>query len=159
MKAGKCSISGEILMGEILQEKTVMAKPKYGKGSGPGARRGNRNALRHGLHSSKLPAGCGYIEVQRNVFRRKLEDAVMATRGGVTLTDQAYIFAATKAFEHFKKCDHGEKEPGVKLETRLYCSSEAKKAAADIAKAIAALDLDKPLALPWQVIPAAEEAS
>jgi hypothetical protein len=143
-------------MGETPNDKTAMTRPKYGPGSGPGARRGNRNALRHGLHSSKLPAGCGYIEVQRNVFRRKLEDAVLAARGAVTLADQAYIFAATKAFEHFKKCDHAEKEPGIKLETRLYCSSEAKKAAADIAKAIAALDLDKPLALPWQIVPADE---
>ena len=99
--------------------------------------------MRHGLHSSKLPKNAEYIEVQRNVFRRAIEDALIAARGRhPTMTEAGFILAATKAFEHFKKADRYEHE-ATKVETKLFCSSEAKKAAADIAKAIAALDLDR----------------
>jgi len=77
----------------------------HGKKGRSGAPRGNRNALRHGLKSGELPKDCKYVEIRINVIRRNIEDAVIACKGKVSLTDAAYINTAIK-WERYSILSH-----------------------------------------------------
>jgi len=54
-----------------------------------GAPRGNSNRTTHGLHGGKLPAGCRYIENNRNALRRQVESEIMDARGRITVVEAA----------------------------------------------------------------------
>lgn len=73
----------------------------------PGAPVGNKNGqkhgvralrdgLRHGLTAYALPKGCRRIGSAVGVFRRALEDAVVAARGNVTVVDSSTINRAIR---------------------------------------------------------------
>lgn len=61
-----------------------------------GAPQGNRNALRHGLRASKLPAGCKYIEIAVNSFRRQIEDAVSESVAQSGVMQAALVHSACR---------------------------------------------------------------
>jgi hypothetical protein len=82
-------------------------KPRWGPGSSfvgrkgrSGVPRDTRNNLRHGLQSSKLPTGCKHVENSVNRLRRRLEDAVLALKGDISITDAAYINTVLKHERH-----------------------------------------------------------
>ena len=58
--------------------------------------KGNRNSMRHGLRSARLPAGCQQLGRQVAEFRRSLESAVVDARGSVSARDASIISAAVK---------------------------------------------------------------
>ena len=43
----------------------------------------NRNAIRHGLRTGKLPPKCGYITRTTNQLRHSLENHIFETRGQI----------------------------------------------------------------------------
>jgi hypothetical protein len=65
-----------------------------------GAPRGNRNALKSGLHTftaGKWPRGASYVARLVRAFRRKLEDEVRRQHGKLTWESAAWIDAACEA--------------------------------------------------------------
>lgn len=61
-----------------------------------GAQAGNGNALRHGLRSAKLPAGCKKIEAGAIRLRLDLESEVFECRGSVGVRDAGLIQSALR---------------------------------------------------------------
>jgi hypothetical protein len=101
--------------------------------------------LRHGLRSSALPDGCKYISLQRDKLRRQLEDAVLAARGKITLSDASLISTACEWSQHAALAKRWLRLQGDKLKPMelLNFSREAAKASSERDKAIAALNLDR----------------
>ncbi len=64
--------------------------------SRPGAQPANRNALRFGLRTSRLPAGCGHVANATNALRLALEDAVTAQHGAISVYRAALIQSAVR---------------------------------------------------------------
>ena len=56
--------------------------------------------MRHGLRAGKLPLQCASVEVAINGLRRQIEDAVLAAKGSISLTDAAAIDSAIKHERH-----------------------------------------------------------
>jgi hypothetical protein len=109
-----------------------------------GAKPGNRNNLRHGLRAGKLPLDAAHVENQCNALRRTLEDAVLAARGAVTLTDAANVATATKWERHGALCLRWlRKAKDLKPLEQLTFSREIAKASTERDKAIALLRLDR----------------
>lgn len=71
-----------------------------GKPGRSGPPKNNRNALRHGLKAGQLPADAKYIEVRLNLIRRNLEDAVLESKGKITIADAGYIQTAIRWERH-----------------------------------------------------------
>jgi len=65
-----------------------------------GAPKANRNALRHGMRSGELPKDCKDIEIFINKLRRNVEDAVLASKGKISVTDAGLINTAIKWERH-----------------------------------------------------------
>ena len=109
-----------------------------------GAPRGNNNAMRHGLKGGQLPKDCRYIELRLNAFRRNLEDAVMAERGAVTLTDAAAIQTCLRWERHAALAQRWlVKSTDMKPEQKLAFSREIARASSERDKALAMLKLDR----------------
>ncbi len=115
----------------------------------PGRKRGaqadNRNAIRHGLKAGQLPADAKYIEVRLNIFRRKLEDAVLAERDTVTLQDAARIQSVLRWERHAALAQRWLTKAGDDLKPvdRLKFSEAIAKASTERDKALAGLKLDR----------------
>jgi hypothetical protein len=62
-----------------------------------GAPAQNRNALRFGLRSSHLPPGCDWITSQCAELRKALEDATLAEKGSIGITDASAIDLASQS--------------------------------------------------------------
>lgn len=71
-----------------------------GKPGLSGPPRNNRSALRHGLKAGQLPADAKYIEVRLNLIRRNLEDAVLESKGKISMPDAGYIQTAIRWERH-----------------------------------------------------------
>ena len=110
-----------------------------------GAPKGNRNAIRHGLKASKLPAGCAYIEVRINDIRRRLEDAVIECKGKVSITDAATIQTCIRWERHAALAQRWLNKQFNKLKPaqQLYFSREIARASSERDKALADLGLDE----------------
>ena len=76
---------------DALESTLPRKKNPGGKPGRSGPPKGNSNNLRHGLKAGKLPKDAKYIETRLNIFRRNLEDAVMAVKNEITLHDAAAI--------------------------------------------------------------------
>jgi hypothetical protein len=110
-----------------------------------GAARGNENAYRHGLKAGKLPRDAKYIEIRMNIVRRELEAAVVAAKGGVSITDAAYIQTAMRWERHAALAQRWltKQYDELKPEQRLAFSEAIAKASTNRDKAVAALGLDR----------------
>jgi uncharacterized protein YjcR len=73
----------------------AMGKPGVGKGNN---QLGNRNAMRHGLSTGKLPPELQYVEIRCNEFRRILEDQLANSDNKIRQIDAATIWAVIKRF-------------------------------------------------------------
>jgi hypothetical protein len=106
---------------------------------------GNRNALRHGLKSGKLPAGCQYVENRLNAFRRQLEDQILALRGEITLLDAANIQTAIRWERHGCLAQLWLRMAGTKLKPmdQLNFSREIARASTERDRALERLSLVK----------------
>jgi len=107
--------------------------------------KGNRNSLRHGLRSGKLPADCAWVEIRVNGFRRSLEDSVLESKGEITLTDAAIIRGVCESEKHHALAQRWLRKKGDKLKPLelLQFSKEIAKSAAEVSKEIAKLNLDR----------------
>jgi len=122
------------------------AKARFcGKKGRSGPRKGNRNNMRHGLRAGKLPVDCQHVEIQCNMLRRQLEDAVIAARGEVNLVDAANIQTALKWERHGALALRWLRVSGDKLKPveQLTFSREIARASTERDKALAALKLDR----------------
>jgi hypothetical protein len=110
-----------------------------------GPPRKNRNAIRHGLRAGQLPKGTRYIEVRLNNFRRRLEDAVIAARGEVTIPDAGCIQSALRWERHAALAQRWLvlKYDELKPTDLLQFSREIARASTERDKALAALHLDR----------------
>lgn len=106
---------------------------------------GNRNSMRHGLRAGKLPHDCQHVEIQCNLLRRQLEDAVVTARGEVTLLDAANIQTAIKWERHGALALRWLRVQGDQLKPtdQLTFSREIARASTERDKALAALKLDR----------------
>ena len=127
-------------------------QPHYGKGSGfhgkagrSGAPKNNRNAMRHGLRAGQLPKDARYIELRLNQFRRTLEDAVVAAKKQVSLTDAGAIQTALRWERHACLAQRWLVKAGdtLKPTDRLTFSREIARASTERDKALATLKLDR----------------
>jgi hypothetical protein len=105
----------------------------------------NRNSLRHGLRGGQLPRDARFIEFRMNAFRRKLEDAVIESKGAISLIDAASIQTAMKWERHGALALRWLTKEGNKLKPaeRLTFSREVARASTERDKALAALRLDR----------------
>jgi hypothetical protein len=105
-------------------------KPRFGKGSGSGARYGNTNGLRHGMRGGKLPKGCRYIENRVNALRRQLEAATIAAKGEINIVDAATINSVLRWERHGMLAAHWLRKEADTLSTsdRLRFSEAIAKA-------------------------------
>ena len=110
-----------------------------------GAPRNNRNAIRHGLKASTLPKDCRYIEVRLNIFRRRLEDALLAAKGQVTMTDAANIQTCLRWERHAALAQRWltKQYKELKPTDKLAFSREIARASTERDKALANLQLDR----------------
>ncbi len=133
--------------------KAIEGKSRGGKKGRSGPPKGNRNGMRHGLKAGKLPLGAEYIENQMNAFRREIEDAVIAAKGEINLTDAASIQTAMKWERHGALALRWLRKEGEELKPveRLQFSREIARASTERDKAIAVLGLDAAKPAPWVV--------
>jgi hypothetical protein len=117
----------------------------HGKPGRSGPRERNQNATRHGMRGSKLPPGCKYIELQVNSLRRQIEEAVMAAKGEITITDAAAINSILKWERHGKLANHWLRKECDKLSAsdRLRFSEAIAKASDYRDRNIRLLGLDR----------------
>ncbi len=144
-----------------LEARTGVAdKPRFcGKKGRSGPKKGNKNAmkhglqskprqnrtgLRHGLKAGELPPNCKYIEVRLNKFRRTLEDVLLASKNEVSLTDAAYVQTALRWERHAALSQRWMrlKSEELKPVELLHFSREIARASAERDRAIAMLHLN-----------------
>lgn len=119
------------------------------KGDNPRRKRGgqsaNRNALRHGLKAGQLPRDAKYIEVRLNIFRRQLEDAVLAAKREVSLADAAAIQTCLRWERHAALAQRWlvKADKTMSPTEKLNFSREIARASTERDRAIAALELDR----------------
>ena len=119
-------------------------KVKKPRGAPPGNRNGRGN-LRHGLRGGSLPKEAKYIENRLNGFRRTLEDAVLALRGAISITDAACIQSVLRWERHACLAQRWltKEYKTLKPADRLTFSREIARASGERDKALKMLDLDK----------------
>lgn len=106
----------------------------------------NRNALRHGLRSGQLPAGCGYVARITRELRQAIEDAVAGRNdGAVSLYHASLINTAIRWERHSLLCQRWLRNEADKLnpDQRLAYSRETARASAERDKCLRLLGLDK----------------
>jgi hypothetical protein len=108
------------------------------------------------LRAGQLPKDAKYIEYRLNAFRRTLEQAVLAAKGEVSLTDAGCIQTCIRWERHACLAQRWLVKAGdtLKPEQRLTFSREIARASAERDKAIAALELGAKVERPWLALPA-----
>ncbi len=133
--------------GKLTAQQIGSLPPKPGsrpRGAPKGSRNGRGN-IRHGLRAGSLPKDARYIEVRLNLFRRHLEDAVLAAKGGVVdIPSAAYIQTAVRWERHASLAHRWltKQYDTLKPLERLQFSREIAKASSERDKAVAALKLE-----------------
>ena len=107
-----------------------------------------RNNLRHGLRAATLgrvPRGASYVGRLVNEFRRQLENAVIANRGEVSLSDGCSISTAARWERPAQVATRWLRQSfdTMTLDQRLNFSREVAKASAARDAAIRELKLDQ----------------
>lgn len=110
--------------------------------------------IRHGLTTGNLPAGCKYIEIRVASFRNNLEQAVLESKGEISITDASCINTALKWERHGLLANRWLRISAEKMNPSdvIRFSKEVAEASDKRDKAIQRLGLDKNKAL--QVIEA-----
>lgn len=110
-----------------------------------GAPVGNRNAMRHGLRTARLPQGCERIGRDLNRVRMSLEDAVVACKGNVQVNDALRINAAIEWERHRRLAGRwlNQNFDAMSHDSRLAYSRDAAKAATERNKVTESLGLDQ----------------
>jgi hypothetical protein len=116
-----------------------------GKPGRSGPPKGNRNSIRHGLKASQLPAGCKYIEIRLNGFRRQLEDAVIEAKREVTMVDAGIIQTAMRWERHAALAQRWLAKAGDTLKPleRLKFSEAIARASTERDRALQQLKIDR----------------
>ena len=120
-----------------------------------GPRKGNTNAFTHGLTRFSLgglPKGLSHVTRQVGLLRRTLEDAVLASRKIVSLTDASLIDAAVKWERHgqLARAWLNKKAADLSPDQLLSFSRDVARAASERHRCIMALGLDvDDSAPPW----------
>lgn len=116
-----------------------------GKPGRSGPAKGNRNSLRHGLKSGKMPSEMKYLEPRINRLRTSLEDALLAIRGQVTTAEAGIIQTCMRWESHACKAHHWLRVHYDELSPveKLHFSREIAKASAERDRSIAALGIDE----------------
>ncbi|MCA9248392.1 MAG: hypothetical protein KDA42_14800 [Planctomycetales bacterium] len=103
----------------------------------------NKNAIRHGLTTGKLPAGCGYVERLTNQLRRALESAVLDIAGEIGLFAAATINTACRWERHALLAQRWlRRGKDLTPADKLAFSRDVARASAERDKCIKALGLD-----------------
>ncbi len=151
-------------------------KPSYGKDSnfkgkaGRSGPPGNANRHRHGMHGSKLPKGCEYIEKRVNISPPpRSSAALLDAKGEIGIVDAAAINSVLKWERHGLLAAHWLRKEADKLSAsdRLRFSEAIAKASDNRDKNIRSLCLDRDQAdnlldalyarvVPAKALPAAE---
>lgn len=120
-----------------------------------GAQPANRNALRHGLRAGRLPSDARYIENRLAKFRVRLEDAVLAARGTVTIIEAATIQTVLRWERHAALAQRWLRLHAAEMThaDRLSFSREVARASSERDRALASLSLDVPPD-PWAQVDA-----
>jgi hypothetical protein len=106
---------------------------------------GNTNALKHGLTSGTLPAGCSHILAQTNTFENAVKCAAIERRGDLDVFTSAGIQTAVSWYKHALLARHWLKTAYETLthDQRLSFSREAARALAERDKTLRSLGLDR----------------
>jgi hypothetical protein len=128
-----------------------------------GARRGNRSAWRHGLRSNRSPADAAFIDVATDGLRRNVEDALIATKRSVSLSDAFVVNSIVRHESRAQKIAHYLRSAdGLKLSIMERCQLLAQLSDAtdrrDRAVRLLNLDSDSQLK-PWLVQDASGQAA
>ena len=91
-----------------------------------------------------------------NIFRRRLEDALLAVKGEVTMTDAANIQTCLRWERHAALAQRWltKQYKELKPADRLLFSREIARASAERDKALAAMQLGVTTGRPWLALPA-----
>lgn len=141
-------------MTKATRAKTKAKKTcNFHKGNKAGAPKGNRNALRHGMRSGELPKDCKDIEINVNKLRRNIEDAVLKSKGQISVTDAGLINTAIKWERHSALAHRWLTRQYKKLKPseQLHFSKEVATASDKRDAALEALGLgvDGTSSMPW----------
>ena len=119
--------------------------PICGKKGRSGPPVANRNALRHGLKSGKMPAEMKYLEPRINRLRVSLENAIVAIRGEVTTPEAGLIQTCMRWEAHACKAHHWLRVHYNELKPleKLQFSREIAKGSTERDKSIKELCIDK----------------
>ena len=152
-----CSDSKEAESSENTLPATERKQRK--KDPGSGAPKGNMNSVKHGLTTYRIavlgsmPKSMKYIQHKINKMRVNLEQQVLALKGVISLSDQASINTACRWERHSCLAQRWLRLVGddLKPADRLNFSREIAKGSAERDKSLAALDLDRAPAAPWEI--------
>jgi len=104
----------------------------------------NQNALQQGMTAGSLPDGCSYIANKTKALRSALQQAVLAVRGEVSITDAAAINTAVRAERLAMLAQRWLRLSAETMshDQRLAYARETVKASEQRDKAIRSLNLD-----------------
>jgi len=150
--------------GKSQGDKMGDADRRGGARPGAGAPKGNRNALKHGFSTGRLPPGAGYITTLTNRLKATLTAAVLDQRRGsetvgpvdLTIAESARITTAVRwervslLAAYYLRHHHADLSPTERLQhvREIAAASERRD------KSIAALDLETTPTDAWQVVDA-----
>ena len=100
--------------------------------------------MRHGLRSGSLPKGAAYIKRECDTMRCAIEDALIVSKGEITLTDAATIQTAMRCERHALLAQRWLRQDATNMDaaTRLAYSRDIAKASAERDKCLKLLDID-----------------
>lgn len=110
-----------------------------------GALPGNKNAVRSGFHTQKLPAGCEDIEAATCVLGEQLEAEILARHGEIDVYRAALIRNCVLHERRLQLVQRWLRIKGPKLEIsdRTQLLRDAGSAAKDLTKTMQELGLDQ----------------
>lgn len=117
---------------------------------GRGAKIGNLNALRHGLKSNRLPPRLAWADRRINVFRKIVEQAVIAAKNEINLVDAATINTLIRYEKHAILCGHwlSKEIDNLSNADRIAFSREVANASAQRDKCLRQLEINVQPELP-----------
>lgn len=109
--------------------------------------RNNRNGMRHGLRSGRLPKGASYIKRDCDQFRRAVEDAVAERHGEFTVMHAAIIQTAMRWERHAQLAQRwlAKEAEQMSANDRLAYSRDIARASSERDRWLEKLGLDQPV--------------
>lgn len=111
----------------------------------PGGQLNNRNSVRHGLTTGKMPPSAGRVIMLVRKFRESVAEAVSAERGEINIYDAALIDSAAHWQRHsllaqrWLRVDY----ENLSMDSRLSYSREVARAASERDRCLKLLKLDQ----------------